>query len=178
MSVGALADETLLGTLADAAERLGRRVHVPAGAIGGLDVRRAAALDRLDEVTLVTSKPPHVLAGAPFFDANPIDLPAIRVRTVIFEGPAAQAVKLFPANVNVAAALSLAGIGPARTRMQVVADPALDRNVHEVVARGAFGEMTLRLANVPSPSNPRTSLLACLSGLATLRRLSTPLQIG
>jgi aspartate dehydrogenase len=178
MSVGALADGALLRTITDTAERLGRRVHVPAGAIGGLDVLRAASLDRLDEVTLVTSKPPRALAGAPFFDTNPIDLATITERTIIFEGPAAQAVKLFPANVNVAAALSLAGIGPERTRMQVVADPTLDRNVHEVVARGSFGEMKLRLANVPSPSNPRTSFLACLSGLATLRRLSNPLQIG
>jgi aspartate dehydrogenase len=178
MSVGALADAALLGALTDTAARVGRRVHVPAGAIGGLDVLRAASLDRLDEVTLVTSKPPRALAGAPFFDAHPIDLAAITARTVIFEGPASQAVTLFPANVNVAAALSLAGIGPERTRMQVVADPALDRNVHEVVARGGFGEMRLRLANVPSPSNPKTSFLACLSGLATLRRLSSPIQIG
>lgn len=178
MSVGALADGALLGKITDAAERLGRRVHVPAGAVGGLDVLRAASLDRLDEVTLVTSKPPRALAGAPFFEANPMDLATITQRTVIFEGPAAEAVKLFPANVNVAAALSLAGIGPERTRMQVVADPTLDRNVHEVVARGSFGEMTLRLANVPSPSNPKTSFLACLSGLATVRRLSHPVQVG
>ena len=178
MSVGALADGAFLRALTETAERLGRRVHVPAGAIGGLDVLRAASLDGLDEVTLVTSKPPRALAGAPFFEQNAVDLDAITTRTVIFEGPAAQAVKLFPANVNVAAALSLAGIGPERTRMQVVADPGLDRNVHEVVARGGFGEMRLRLANVPSPANPKTSFLACLSGLATLRRLSNPLQVG
>jgi aspartate dehydrogenase len=153
-------------------------VHLPSGAIGGLDVLRAARVDRLDEVTLVTSKPPRALAGAPFFESHPIDLGAITTREVIYEGPAAEAVRLFPANVNVAAALSLAGIGPEQTRMQVVADPALDRNVHEVVARGSFGELTLRLANVPSPSNPKTSFLACLSGLATLRRLADPIQIG
>lgn len=178
MSVGALADPDFLARVAATAERHGRRVHVPAGAIGGLDALRAASLDRLDEVTLVTSKAPRALAGAPFFDRTPIDLAAIKERTVIFEGPAAEAVKLFPANVNVAAALSLAGIGPDRTRMQVVADPSLDRNVHEVVARGAFGEMRLRLANVPSPANPKTSFLACLSALATLRRLTAPIQIG
>jgi aspartate dehydrogenase len=178
ISVGALADAGLLAAMTGAAERSGRRVHVPAGAIGGLDVLRAASLDQLSEVTLVTSKPPRALAGAPFFEANPVDLAAIRQRTVIFEGAAADAVKLFPANVNVAAALSLAGLGAERTRMQVVADPTLDRNVHEVVARGSFGELTLRLANVPSPANPKTSFLACLSALATLRRLSQPVQIG
>ena len=178
MSVGALADPSLMERIARAAEEHGRRVHLPSGAIGGLDVLRAARVDRLDEVTLVTSKPPRALAGAPFFDTHPIDLAAIKARTVIYEGPAAEAVRLFPANVNVAAALSLAGIGAERTRMQVVADPALDRNVHEVVARGSFGELTLRLANVPSPTNPKTSFLACLSGLATLRRLADPIQIG
>jgi aspartate dehydrogenase len=178
MSVGALADPALMARITTAAERHGRRLHVPAGAIGGLDVLRAASLDRLDEVTLITSKPPRALAGAPFFVTHPVDLDAIGERTVIFDGPAAEAVRLFPANVNVAAALSLAGLGAERTRMQVVADPTLDRNVHEVVARGRFGELRLRLANVPSSSNPKTSFLACLSGLATLRRLTNPVQIG
>jgi aspartate dehydrogenase len=178
MSVGALADRALMARITDTAERHGRRVHLPAGAIGGLDVLRAAALDRLDEVTLVTSKPPRALAGAPFFETHPVDLGALTERTVIFEGAAAEAVRLFPANVNVAAVLSLAGIGPERTRMQVVADPTLDRNVHEVFARGSFGELHLRLANVPSPTNPKSSFLACLSGLATLRRLAAPVQIG
>lgn len=178
MSVGALADPVLMERIARTAARGGRRVHLPAGAIGGLDVLRAAALDHLEEVTLVTSKPPRALAGAPFFETHPIDLGAITERTVIFEGSAAEAVRLFPANVNVAAALSLAGIGAERTRIQVVADPALDRNVHEVIARGSFGEMRLRVANVPSPANPKTSFLACLSGLATLRRLAEPVQIG
>ena len=178
MSGGALADSALMARVAEAAEANGGRVHVPAGAIGGLDVLRAAALAGLDEVTLVTSKAPRALAGAPFFDTHPVDLDAIRERTVIFEGSAAEAVRLFPANVNVAAALSLAGIGTERTRMQVVADPTLDRNVHEVFGRGAFGEMRLRVANVPSPTNPKTSLLACLSAVATLRRLAGSVQIG
>ena len=178
MSGGALADPALMAQVAQAAEANGRRVHVPAGAIGGLDVLNAATLAGLDEVTLVTSKPPRALAGAPFFETHPVDLDAIRERTVIFEGPAAEAVRLFPANVNVAAALSLAGIGTERTRMQVVADPTLDRNVHEVFARGGFGEIRRRVANVPSPTNPKTSFLACLSALATLRRLAGSVQIG
>jgi aspartate dehydrogenase len=178
MSIGALADPVLLQRVSAAAAQRGRRVHLPAGAIGGLDVLRAATADRIDDVSIVTSKPPRALAGAPFFDTHPVDLAAITTRTVIYDGSAAEAVRLFPANVNVAAAVSLAGIGVERTRMQVVADPALDRNVHEVTARGAFGEMRIRLANVPSPSNPKTSFLACLSGLATLRRLSEAIQIG
>jgi aspartate dehydrogenase len=178
MSVGALADPPYFEAVKAAAKRNGRRVYLPSGAIGGLDAIRSAAIEGLDDVTLITSKPPAALAGAPFFESHQVDLDAIKERTVIYEGPAIEAVRLFPANVNVAAALSLAGIGPERTRMQVVADPALDRNVHEVVARGAFGELRLQFSNVPSPSNPKTSFLACLSPLATLRRLSDPVQFG
>jgi aspartate dehydrogenase len=178
MSVGALADPAFLDEVTDAARLSGHRVYLPSGAVGGLDALRSARVAGLDDVTLITSKHPRALAGAPFFDDHPVDLDAIQERTVIYEGPAREAVQLFPANVNVSAALSLAGIGPDRTRMQVVADPSLDRNIHEVKACGAFGEFYLQVANVPSPTNPKTSLLACLSPLATLRRLSDPIQIG
>jgi aspartate dehydrogenase len=87
-------------------------------------------------------------------------------------------VRLFPSNVNVVAEISLAGLGPDRTTMEVVADPAPDRNVHEIIARGDFGEFELRFSNVPNPANPRTSHLACLNLLARLRRLSEPIQVG
>ncbi len=178
MSVGALADGAFLGDLAAAAERCGRRVHVPSGAIGGLDVLRSARAAGLDEVTLTTSKPPRALVGAPYLAARGLDVAAVRERTVVFEGPAAEAVRHFPANVNVAATVALAGVGPERTTVRVVADPTLSRNVHELHARGAFGELTLRLANLPSPANPKTSLLACLSPLALIRRLAEPIQVG
>jgi aspartate dehydrogenase len=141
-------------------------------------VLRSARVAGLDEVVLTTSKPPRALAGAPYFAERGVDVGSVRERTVIFEGPAIEAVRHFPANVNVAATVSLAGIGPERTRVRVVADPSLAGNVHELSARGAFGEMTLRLANLPSPDNPKTSLLACLSPLACLRRLADPIQVG
>lgn len=178
MSVGALADGAFFAEIDAAARRTSRRVHVPSGAIGGLDVLRAARVAGLDEVVLTTSKPPRALAGAPYFAERGINVAALAVRTVVFEGPAVEAVRHFPANVNVAATVSLAGLGPAKTLVRVVADPALDGNVHELHARGAFGEMTLRLANLPSPENPKTSLLACLSPLAALRRLADPVQVG
>lgn len=178
MSVGALVDPELFDQVWSAAERSGCRVYAPSGAIGGLDVLRSARVAGLEEVTLITSKPPGALVGARFFDDHPIDLMALSTRTVIYEGPAREAVRLFPENVNVAAALSLSGLGADRTLTQVVADPDLDRNTHEVVARGSFGEMRIRLSNVPSPANPKTSYLACLSPLATLRRLAEPIQIG
>lgn len=178
MSVGALADAAFYAEVGAAVKRTRRRLYVPSGAVGGLDILRTAGIDRLDEVRLVTSKPPRALAGAPFFQTHPLDLEAITERQVIFSGTAAEAVKLFPQNVNVAAVLSLGGLGAERTMVEVVADPQLDRNVHEVVARGSFGEMRLQLANVPSPVNPKTSFLACLSPLALLRRLSEPIWIG
>jgi aspartate dehydrogenase len=178
MSVGALVDGDVLHDVGETARRSGRRVIVPAGAIGGLDVLRAAREGDLREVTLRTSKPPAGLAGAPFFDEQPMELAGLTERTVVFRGTAREAVRLFPANVNVAAAISLAGLGPDRTTMEVVADPGSDRNVHEVIARGDFGEVEMRFTNVPSPANPRTSYLACLSPLAALRRLDESIQLG
>jgi aspartate dehydrogenase len=178
MSVGALADEELHERITAAARRSGSIVRLPSGAIGGLDALLAARIGGLDEVTLITSKLPNALAGAPFFEEHPVDLGRITRRTVIFEGRASDAARLFPANVNVAVAVGLAGIGPRQTRMVVVADPALSRNVHRVTARGAFGELNLELSNVPSPSNPRTSYLACLSLISCLQQLSSPVRFG
>ncbi|MBI4446097.1 MAG: aspartate dehydrogenase [Acidobacteria bacterium] len=178
MSIGALGDAQLLDSILRTAATRGRRVHVPSGAIGGLDALQAAALDEIEEVTIISSKPPQALAGAPFFRDHPVDLEAIHQKTVLFKGSAREGVRWFPANVNVAAAVSLSGVGFDRTRMAVVADPALDRNVHEVFARGKFGELRLQLKNVPSSENPKTSHLACLSSVCLLRKLSSPLQIG
>ncbi len=178
MSVGALADEDLHERIAAAARHSGSTVRLPSGAVGGLDALQAARVGGLDEVTLVTAKPPSALAGAPFFEDHPIDLASIITRTVIFQGCATDAARLFPANVNVAVAVGLAGVGPRKTRMVVVADPALSRNVHHVSARGAFGEFEIELYNVASASNPRTSYLACLSLISCLRQLSSPVRFG
>lgn len=178
MSVGALADPPLLRDLAAAAERCGRHVYVPTGAIGGLDAIRAAAIGGLDEVTLRTTKPPRALRGAPYLVAHGVDVDAVTGPTVVFDGTATEAVVGFPANLNVVAALSLAGIGPDRTRVVLVADPTGERNTHEINARGAFGELYVRLDNRPTPGNPKTSLLAPLSALALLRRLSAAVQVG
>ena len=178
MSVGALADPVFLAELEVAIQRNGRRLYVPSGAIGGLDVLRAAAVEGIDEARLTTTKPPAGLRGAPYLDEHPVDLDAIRERTTLFKGSVADAVRGFPQNVNVAAILNLAASGAKKIAVEVVADPASDRNVHEIYARGTFGEMTLRVANVPSPDNPKTSHLACLSPLALLRRLSAQVIVG
>lgn len=167
LSVGALADDALLAELSRLAKMRGGRLHVPSGALGALDVVRAAAEAGLDEVTLVTAKPP---AGFGLTD--------VREARVLYEGPAREAVALYPKNVNVAAALSLAGVGFERTRVRIVADPALDANTHTVIAKGAFGELTCRVENRPSPDNPASSHLASLSVLALVRRMLSPVSVG
>ncbi|MFI5269461.1 MAG: aspartate dehydrogenase, partial [Chloroflexota bacterium] len=178
MSVGALADPDFLAQLQAAIVRTGRKLYVPSGAIGGIDVLRAAAVDGIEEARLTTTKPPAGLRGAPYLEEHPVDLDAIQEPTTLFKGSVADAVHGFPQNVNVAAILNLASTGAKSISVEVVADPGSDRNVHEIYARGTFGEMTLRVANVPSPDNPKTSHLACLSPLALLRRLSAQVVVG
>lgn len=167
LSVGALVDDEFLADLTRLATARGGRVHVPSGAIAGLDALRAAAEAGLDEVTLVTAKPP---AGFGLAD--------LREPRVLFEGSAREAVQKYPKNVNVAAALSLAGLGFERTRVRVVADPALTANTHTIVAKGAFGRLECRVENQPSPDNPASSYLAALAVLALVRRLLSPLSVG
>jgi aspartate dehydrogenase len=160
------------------AEANGARIYVPSGAIAGLDAVKAAAVVKIDRVTLTTRKPPRGLAGAPHVVAKGIDLASVREPTQIFSGAARDAIPAFPANVNVAAALSLAGIGADATRVQVVADPTSDKNVHEIEVEGEFGRLAIRIENVPSPANPKTSYMAALSAIALLRRLTATLVVG
>lgn len=167
LSVGALADDGFREALVAAALKYGRKVHVPSGAIGALDALRAAREGGLDRVTLTTAKPPASLG-----------LVDVRERRVLFEGSAREAVQRYPKNVNVAAALALAGVGLDRTTVRVVADPALKENTHTIEAEGAFGRFTFRVENKPSPENPATSHLAALAALALLRRLTEPLVVG
>jgi aspartate dehydrogenase len=170
MSVGALADGALLSDLLEAAEKKGCRIYVPTGAIAGIDAIRSVRY-LLDSVTLTTTKNPKALAGAPFFETSKIRLEEIVKSTVVYEGVAAEAVRMFPANVNVAAVLSLAGIGVDKTRVRIVADPQATTNRHEIVAKGGFGEIRITVDNVPSPGNPKTSFLAVLSAIECLRSI-------
>jgi aspartate dehydrogenase len=178
MSVGALADEAFTDRLRETARRAGRRVYIPSGALGGLDAVKAGAISGLDEVELTSTKPPIALQGAAYFDSHPVDWDRITGPTVVYEGPAAEAVGYFPQNVNVAAVLSLAGIGPHRTKVRVVADPASTTNQHSVRVRGGFGTLEVNLSNLPTPENPKTSWLAALAAVAMLRRLADPIQLG
>lgn len=180
MSVGALLDDELREKLVRLAQRHRCTLYIPTGAIGGLDVLRAAKLAGLKEAVLITRKPPRALEGAPYLRERGIDPFSFTSPTVIYEGPAREAVKLFPRNVNVAATLSLSSLGADRTLVRIVVDPTLDHNIHEVQVSGEFGRMTLRMENVPSPSNPKTSYVAALSAVALLKRICewNPFSVG
>ena len=176
MSTGALLDEALMSRLSELAAANGRKLLAPSGAIGGIDAIRAGG-GLLEEVAIITTKPPEGLKGSPGFadwEGKEITAPQ-----VIYEGPAVDGVKLFPANTNVAATLSLAGLGPDKTKMKVIADPKAPGNVHEIQAKGSFGVMRLSFENRPHPNNPKTSYLAILSAIELLRKACAPgPQIG
>ncbi len=156
----------------------GARIVVPTGALLGLDAVRAAAEGDVSSVTIETRKPPGGLVGAPYLEANSIDVLAVREATVIFEGNAFDAAAGFPANVNVAAALALAGIGPQRTTVRIWADPGVDRNIHTIRVESAAARLTMTVENVPSEANPKTGKLTPLSVLACLRGLTSTLKVG
>lgn len=175
VSVAALLEHMVL---VDRARETGARIIVPSGAILGLDAVRAMAEGQIASVTLETRKPPRGLAGAPHLIENGISLEGLTAPKLVFSGTARAAARGFPANVNVAAALSLAGIGPDRTTVEVWADPGVDRNVQTVriVSDAAEAEMTIR--NVPSADNPRTGRIVAPSIIACLRRMTSPLIAG
>jgi aspartate dehydrogenase len=159
------------------AESTGARILVPSGAIAGLDGVKGAAIGPITAITMETRKPPAGLAGAPWIVEQRIDLEAIREETLIFEGPATEACRAFPANVNVLAALSLAGIGPEKTRTKIYAVPGLTRNAHRISVEGDFGALRIEVENVPS-ENPRTGRLSYLSTIALLRDLGATMRVG
>ncbi len=175
LSCGALLDRA---DLFDLAERTGATIFVPSGAIAGLDGVASAAAGQVDSITMVTRKPPEGLRGAPGIEASGVNLDTVDEPTLVFDGPVIEACRLFPANVNVSAALSLAGIGPHGTSISIYADPTVSRNTHEILAEGEFGRLTIKIENVPSASNPKTGVLTALSALATLRRITSHVQIG
>ncbi|MBI3332764.1 MAG: DUF108 domain-containing protein [Candidatus Omnitrophica bacterium] len=145
-------------------------IHLPSGALAGLDGVKGAASGRLRSVTLTTRKPPTAFAGVP---------KNLRRPRLLFQGSARRAAAAFPQNINVAATLALAGLGPTRTRVRLIADPTIRENIHEVEAVGDFGRLMVRTHNRPSRENPKTSQLAVLSAIATLRQIvSGPLKVG
>jgi aspartate dehydrogenase len=163
--------------LVDRAAETGATIHIPSGAILGLDAVQGAAQGTVASVRMITRKPVRGLVGAPFLLEQGIDLSAVTEPVRIFSGTARQAIEGFPANLNVAVALSLAGVGPDRTEMEVWADPDLTRNTHVVEVDSDSARLELRIENIPS-ENPATGRLTALSVLALLRKLRAPLRIG
>ncbi|MDI6826268.1 MAG: aspartate dehydrogenase [Candidatus Aenigmarchaeota archaeon] len=178
MSAGALVDEKLFHEIKELTDKNRLKVYIPSGAIAGLDGIKSANIIEIENVMLKTRKPPKSLEGAPFFEKYHVNLNDIKNPTIIYEGPAKEAVRLFPQNVNIAASLSLAGIGPEKTKVQIIADPNIKSNIHEIIAEGKFGVLKTRVENIPSPDNPKTSYLAALSAIATLKKITEPIQIG
>ncbi len=162
----------------DLAGESGGRIVLATGALLGLDVVRAAREGRIHELRIVTRKHPRSLAGAPYVVQQGIDLDGIRTPTRIFEGSAREGAAGFPANVNVAAALGLAGIGPDATRLEIWADPAMTTNRHTVILRSDTASAEMTIDNVPSEDNPRTGRIVAPSMLAALRDLVSPFRAG
>ena len=162
----------------DLARAGGGRIILATGALLGLDAVRAAAEGEIESVRMITRKPPYSLKGAPHLVKNNIEVEGLTEPLKVFEGSAREGAAGFPANVNVAAALGLAGIGPDRTRLEIWADPALDRNTHRVEVEADSARFSLAIENVPSPENPGTGKITALSVIATLRGLVAPLRVG
>src|ERR1044072_1155256 len=170
LSVGAFSDEKYLIELQNLSNLNNTKILIPTGAIAGLDSIRSVK-KYLNTLTIVTTKNPKSLIGAPYFKTSKIRIDEILKETVLFEGIAVDAIELFPANVNVAVSVALAGIGLVKTQVTIDEDPTLSVNKHEIVGEGTFGKIQIVVQNIPSPSNPRTSYLASLSAIECLRGL-------
>jgi len=166
MSVGSLFDDEYRKELEETARIKHCKIYLPSGAVCGIDGILSASIDAVDEVTLVTTKPPKSLGKN------------YGKRITVFEGSAREAVEEFPRNINVAASLSLAGVGFDRTKVQIVADPVAIRINHKILAHGKFGRLRAEVENMPNPNNPKSSYMASLSAIATLKRIINPIQIG
>jgi aspartate dehydrogenase len=174
LSVGQLLDNW---DLVERAKQTGARILAPTGALLGLDAVRAAAEGTIHSVTMVTRKPPSGLEGAPYLVERGISLKGIKAPTKIFDGSAREGARGFPANVNVAAALSLAGIGPDKTRLEIWADPMLSRNTHRIEVDADTARFSMAIEGIPS-ENPRTGRIVPLSVIAALRGLVVEIKIG
>ncbi len=175
LSAGALLERP---NLVETARRTGARIIVPSGAILGLDAVRAAAQGTIRSVRMITRKPPQGLAGSPYLEQHRIALDGIKEPVRVFAGTAREGARGFPANVNVAAALAMAGIGPEATSLEIWADPALTRNTHRIEVEADSARFSMAIEGVPSEDNVRTGKITPLSVIACLKGLVEPLRIG
>lgn len=176
MSVGGIVN--CYGQLEGLAKKRNARVYIPSGAISGIDALKAAKIGKIKSVTLTTRKNPLSFKGVKYVEDKGIKLEEIKKDKILFSGPAQQAVKYFPQNINVAAILSLAGLGPKRTRVRIIASPSTTKNIHEIRIDSVAAGILTRTENVLHPDNPKTSYLAVLSAIATLKQILEPIKIG
>ncbi len=176
MSVGGIIEH--YKELSLLAEEKNARVFIPSGAICGLDGLKASACAKINKVTLTTKKPPKAFLGNPYVLKRKIRLDNMDKDTLIFEGDALTAIRAFPQNINVAATLSIAGLGPLNTAVRIIASPDTTRNVHEIEIESDAGRIITRVENIIHPENPKTSYLAVLSAVATLKQILGPIKIG
>jgi aspartate dehydrogenase len=174
ISVGALLEHP---EIMERSRQSGCRLYVPSGAIAGLDGIKSACMGAVSHVTMTTRKPPNGLEGAPHLVRSGISLAGLKEEKEVFAGTAREACKGFPANVNVSAAVSLAGIGPDKTRIRIIAVPGLQRNCHDIEIEGEFGRLHVHIENVPS-ENPKTGKLTALSIIRSVQDVVDPVRIG
>lgn len=168
ISIGAFVDRDFYTEMLQLAQDYQRKIYLPSGAIGGLDlIQNAAATGTLTNVSLETRKPAHTLVDE-----------FVKHERVIFNGTAAAAIQQFPKNINVAIALGMAGLGLEQTNVTIIADPNVNRNLHTITTQGAFGKATFQIENEALPTNSRTSYLAAMSVIGTLKRCRQQIQIG
>ncbi len=176
MSSGGVSNR--LKQLCALATKRGSRVYIPSGAISGLDAVKAAAIGGINKVVLTTTKNPLSFKGVKYIEDRGINLRGIKKERVLFSGKAKEAVKYFPQNINVAASLSLAGIGRDKTQVRIIASPRVTRNIHEIRLESKAGNVFTRTENILHPDNPKTSYLAALSATAMLKQILEPVKIG
>ncbi|MDP2859002.1 MAG: aspartate dehydrogenase [Bacillota bacterium] len=178
LSLGAMVNQDLLESLIIASAEAGSRLHLPSGGIGGLDALQAALVSGVSAVSMTTRKPPRAWKGIPFVETLGLDLEGLAEPALLYEGPARDCVKKFPQNINIAAALSLAGVGFDKTMIRIMADPQVKSNTHEILVEAETGRFRVILENVPVPENPKTTYLACASAVAALRRVRSLYRAG
>jgi len=176
MSVGGLLEN--FKQLYGLAQSHNARLYIPSGAIAGIDALKALNCSRINSVTLTTKKPPKAFQGVSYVAEKKIGLDNLKKEKIIFEGDVYAAIKAFPQNINVAATLSIAGIGPRRTQVRIIASPEITKNIHEVRIESDAGSVVTYTQNVIHPRNPKTSYLAVLSAVAVLKNILEPVRAG
>jgi aspartate dehydrogenase len=174
ISIGALLDHP---EIIDQSRKTGCRLLAPSGAIAGLDGIKSACTGDVDHVVMVSRKPPQALEGAPYLIEREMSLSGLEHDLELFHGSAREACRGFPANLNVSAAVSLAGIGPDQTQVKIVAVPGLERNCHDIEVKGEFGLLTIHIENIPT-ENPRTGKLTAMSIIRSVQDAVDPFSIG